>query len=128
MNYGRRKVKAKRIALVSIAATLLLIVGGISMESYEKATMVIGPGPNVRMERGVVTALEETSESAWRMELTVEEANDGEQVRVFLVSEDSLAVPFDFAVGDVIDVSYFINYDVQDEGRLRLTTARIADA
>ena len=120
-------MKAKRIALVSIAATLLLIVGGISMESYEKATMEIGPGPNVRMERGVVTALEETSESAWRMELTVEEANDGEQVRVFLVSEDSLAVPFDFAVGDVIDVSCFINYDVQDEGRLRFTTARIAD-
>ena len=128
MSYGRRKVKAKRIALVSIAATLLLIVGGISMESYEKATMEIGPGPNARMERGVVTALEETSESAWRMELTVEEANDGEQVRVFLVSEDSPAVPFDFAVGDVIDVSYFIDYDVQDEGRLRLTTARIADA
>lgn len=120
-------MKAKRIALVSIAATLLLIVGGISMESYEKATMEIGPGPNVRMERGVVTALEETSESAWRMELTVEEANDGEQVRVFLVSEDPLAVPFDFAVGDVIDVSYFIDYDVKDEGRLHLTTAHIAD-
>lgn len=68
-------MKAKR-SVASIAATLRFIVGGISMESYEKATMEIGPRPNVRMERGVVTALEETSESAWRMELTVEEADD----------------------------------------------------
>ncbi len=40
---GELRMKAKRIALASIAATLLFIVGPISMEPYEKATMEIGP-------------------------------------------------------------------------------------
>ncbi len=120
-------MKAKRIALASIAATLLFIVGPYFHGTLRESHHGNRAGPNVRMERGVVTVLEETSESAWRMELTVEEADDGEQVRVFLVSEDSLAAPLDFAVGDVIDVSYFIDYDVKDEGRLHLTTAHIAD-
>lgn len=120
---------AKRIVLASVAAILLLIVGSIIVKGYTLANKQVGPGPNVRMERGVVTALDETGESSWRMELAVEDEceDDSEQIRVFLVSNDSLAAPLDFAVGDVIEVSYFINYDVQGEGRLSLTTAHMAD-
>lgn len=120
---------AKRIVLASVAAILLLIVGSIIVKGYTLANKQVGPGPNVRMERGVVTALDETGESSWRMELAVEDKGEGdsEQIRVFLVSKDSLAAPLDFAVGDVIEVSYFINYDVQGEGRLSLVTAHIAD-
>lgn len=120
---------AKRIVLASVAAILLLIVGSIIVKGCTLANKQVGPGPNVRMERGVVTALDETGESSWRMELAVEDEceGDSEQIRVFLVSKDSLAAPLDFAVGDVIEVSYFINYDVQGEGRLSLVTAHIAD-
>lgn len=120
---------AKRIVLASVAAILLLIVGSIIVKGYTLANKQVGPGPNVRMERGVVTALDETGESSWRMELAVEDEceGDSEQIRVFLVPKDSLAAPLDFAVGDVIEVSYFINYDVQGEGRLSLTTAHMAD-
>ena len=120
---------AKRIVLASVAAILLLIVGSIIVKGYTLANKQVGPGPNVRMERGVVTALDETGESSWRMELAAEDEceGDSEQIRVFLVSNDSLAAPLDFAVGDVIEVSYFINYDVQGEGRLSLTTAHMAD-
>lgn len=120
---------AKRIVLASVAAILLLIVGSIIVKGYTLANKQVGPEPNVRMERGVVTALDETGESSWRMELAVEDEceGDSEQIRVFLVSKDSLAAPLDFAVGDVIEVPYFINYDVQGEGRLSLTTAHMAD-
>ena len=120
---------AKRIVLASVAAILLLIVGSIIVKGYTLANKQVGPGPNVRMERGVVTALDETGESSWRMELAVEDEceGDSEQIRVFLVSKRLPRRSLDFAVGDVIEVSYFINYDVQGEGRLSLTTAHMAD-
>lgn len=86
---------AKRIVLASVAAILLFIVGSIIVKGYTLANKQVGPGPNVRMERGVVTALDETGESSWRMELAVEDEceGDSEQIRVFLVSKDSLAAP-----------------------------------
>lgn len=43
---------AKRIVLASVAAILLLIVGSIIVKGYTLANKQVGPGPNVRMERG----------------------------------------------------------------------------